>query len=85
MICKESVIHCDNQSAIQITLNQVFHSRTKHIDIRHHFIRDHVEKKDARLEYEPTETNTADILTKALAETRFNELRVKLGMIHMEV
>ena len=85
VICKESVIHCDNMSAIQITQNPVFHSRTKHIDIRHHFIRDHVEKKNVRLEYEPTETNTADILTKALAETRFNELRIKLGMIRMDV
>jgi hypothetical protein len=82
--CKESLIHYDNQSAIAKMYNPVHHARTKHIDIRHHFIRDHVEKKNIRIEYEPTETNTADILTKALAESRFNDLRIRLGMIRME-
>ena len=82
--CKQSLIHCDNQSAIAMMHNPVHHARTKHIDIRHHFLRDHVEKKNIIIEYEPTETNTADILTKALAESRFNDLRIRLGMIRME-
>ncbi|XP_059599385.1 retrovirus-related Pol polyprotein from transposon RE1 [Vitis vinifera] len=60
------VLFCDNTSAINISKNPVLHSRTKHIDIRHHFIRDLVEDKVVSLEYVPTEGQIADILTKPL-------------------
>jgi len=60
------VIHCDNTSAINISKNPVQHSRTKHIDIRHHFIFDLVESREIALMFIPTENQLADILTKPL-------------------
>ena len=81
---KEIPIFCDNTSTIAITQNPVLHSRTKHIDVRYHFIRDHVEKKNVRIEYVRTEKQIADIFTKPLSEARFIELRNELGMIEME-
>ena len=81
--CKEVKIMCDNTSAIAITQNPVLHSRTKHIDIKYHFIRDHVEKKDITLEYVAMEEQLADIFTKALCENRFSKLRLELGMIEL--
>ena len=64
-----------------MTYNPVLHSRCKHINIRHHFIRDHVEKNDIRIEKIATESQRADILTKPLAESRFKELCLELGLL----
>ncbi|KAK6145403.1 hypothetical protein DH2020_022223 [Rehmannia glutinosa] len=80
---KEIPIMCDNTSAIAITQNHVLHSRTKHIDARYHFIRDHVEKKDITLEYISTDKQIADIFTKPLCESRFEELKHELGLIEL--
>ncbi|XP_075492490.1 uncharacterized protein LOC142530542 [Primulina tabacum] len=77
----ESPIFCDNTSAIAITYNPAMHSRTKHIDIRHHFIRVHVMKKEIRLEYVHTDKQTADIFTKPLPEAKFSHFRNMLGLI----
>ena len=74
-------IRCDNTSAINISKNPVLHSRTKHIDIRHHFLRDHVEKKNIVLTHCRTEDQIADIFTKALSKDQFVNLRVLLGLI----
>ncbi|GJT11245.1 retrovirus-related pol polyprotein from transposon TNT 1-94 [Tanacetum coccineum] len=73
-------IFCDNTSAISISNNLVLHSRTKHIDIRYHFIRDHILKGDIELHLIPTEYQLADIFTKPLDEPTFNRLKVELGM-----
>ena len=81
---KETPTFCDNTSAIAITQNPVLHSRTKHIDVRFHFIRDHVKKKNVRIEYVCTEKQLADIFTKPLNEARFIQLKTELGMIEME-
>ena len=59
-------LYCDNLSAIYISKNPIQHSRTKHIDIRHHFIRDLVEEKVVTLEHVDTEEQLTDIFTKAL-------------------
>ena len=59
---------CDNTSAISISDNPVQHSRTKHIDVRHHFIREHVERGTIKLIYVPTEKQLANIFTKPLDE-----------------
>jgi hypothetical protein len=78
-------LYCDNLSAINISKNPIQHSRTKHIDIRHHFIRDLVEDKIVTLEHVTTEEQLADIFTKALDIKQFEKLRSKLGVcIHEE-
>ena len=73
-------IKCDNTSAINLTKNPIQHSRTKHIEIRHHFIRDHMENEDIILEYVPTENQLADIFTKPLNSERFEFIRGELGL-----
>ena len=73
-------IKCDNTSTINISKNPCLHSRTKHIEIRHHFIRDHVQKGDVELVYVDTENQLADILTKPLHEDRFCKIRREIGM-----
>jgi hypothetical protein len=77
------VIHCDNTNAINISKNPVRHSRTKHIDIRHHFIRDLVESREVALIFIPTENQLADILTKPLDGSRFESLRKAIGVCDM--
>ncbi|KAI3727550.1 hypothetical protein L6452_16166 [Arctium lappa] len=67
-------ILCDNSSAIAIANNPVLHSRSKHIDIRYHFIRDHISKGDIELHFIPTDLQLADLFTKPLDEARFNFL-----------
>ena len=75
-------IKCDNTSAINLSKNPVMHSRSKHIEIRHHFIRDHVQKDDIVLEFIETEFQLADIFTKPLDENRFIFIRRELGMLN---
>jgi hypothetical protein len=81
--CKFSKIPllCDNESAIKLVNNPVQHSRTKHIDIRHHFLRDHEAKGDIALRHVSTERQLADIFTKALDEQRFCALRSELNIL----
>ncbi|WJX61410.1 hypothetical protein P8452_46503 [Trifolium repens] len=73
-------LYCDNMSAINISKNPVQHSKTKHIDIRHHYIRDLVENKIVVLEHVGTKEQIADIFTKALDAVQFENLRGKLGI-----
>ncbi|KAJ9547551.1 hypothetical protein OSB04_020094 [Centaurea solstitialis] len=73
-------IYCDSKSAIAITCNPVQHTRTKHIDIRYHFIKDHVERGTIELYFVNTGYQLADLFTKPLDEKRFNFLISKLGM-----
>ena len=71
-------IKCDNTSAINISKNPVLRSRTKHIEIRHHF-RDHDLKGDVVLEYVDTKNKLADIFTKPLNKDSFYTIRRELG------
>ena len=73
-------LYCDNMSAISISKNPVQHSRTKHIDIRHHFIRELVEEKTINLEHVVSEKQLADIFTKGLDKNRFETLRAAIGL-----
>ena len=77
-------ICCDNTSAILITQNPVQHSKTKHIEIRYHFIRDNVDKGKVELWYIPTDKQIADILTKALDEKKTLFFISEMGMLTME-
>jgi hypothetical protein len=72
---------CDNESAIRLADNPVEHSRTKHIDIRHHFLRDHQQKGDIDIYHISTENQLADIFTKPLDEKRFCRLRSELNVL----
>nr|GEW11190.1 hypothetical protein [Tanacetum cinerariifolium] len=73
-------IYCDSKSAIAISCNPVQHSRTKHIAVRYHFIKEHVEKGTIELYFVKTDFQLADIFTKALLVDRFNYLVRRLGM-----
>ncbi|GJV14324.1 retrovirus-related pol polyprotein from transposon TNT 1-94 [Tanacetum coccineum] len=73
-------MYCDNKSAIALCCNNVQHSRSKHIDIRHHFIREQVEKGVVELYFVRTEYQLADIFTKALPRERFEFILPRLGM-----
>ena len=75
-----TVVKEDNQGTIALSRNPKYHPRTKHIDIKYHFIRDKVEKKELVLEYCPTEQMLADLLTKQLGKTLFQRLRGLMGV-----
>ncbi|GJR24673.1 putative ribonuclease H-like domain-containing protein [Tanacetum coccineum] len=75
-------IYIDNESTICIVKNPVYHSKTKHIAIRHHFIRDAYEKKLIQVLKIHTDDNVADLLTKAFDVSRFQFLVVTIGMIN---
>nr|GEY43121.1 retrovirus-related Pol polyprotein from transposon TNT 1-94 [Tanacetum cinerariifolium] len=77
-------IYCDSKSAIAISFNLVQHTRTKHIDVRYHFIKDYVEEGTIELYFVGTEYQLADLFTKSLPEARFKFLVEKLGMMSRE-
>ncbi|GJX08080.1 retrovirus-related pol polyprotein from transposon TNT 1-94 [Tanacetum coccineum] len=77
-------IFYDNTSAIAISNNPVLHSRTKHINIRYHFIRDHILKGDIALHFIPTEYQLVDIFTKPLDEPTFTRMKAELGMLNID-
>jgi hypothetical protein len=72
---------CDNESAIRLADNPVEHSHTKHIDIRHHFLRDHQQKEDIDVWHISTDHQLADIFTKPLDDKRFCKLRSELNVL----
>jgi hypothetical protein len=81
---KSAPLMCDSFSAICLAKNPVFHGRAKHIKVRHHFLRDHVEKGDIEMKYIDIERQLADIFTKPLDMTHFASLRGEggLGVCH---
>ncbi|KAJ9554165.1 hypothetical protein OSB04_018210 [Centaurea solstitialis] len=76
-----TVINCDNNSAIQLSKNAVLHGRSRHIDVKFHFIRDLVNKEMVVLKYCNTQDQIADIMTKPIKAEQFRKLREMLGMI----
>jgi hypothetical protein len=75
-----TIIYGDNQSAIKLSKNPEFHSRTKHIDIQHHFVREAHANGHVNIEYVPTEQQVADGLTKPLPKDAFVRFRSALGI-----
>ena len=76
-------IKCDNTNVISISKDLVQHFRTKHIEIRHHFLRDHAQKGDITLEFVSTKDQHVDIFTKPLSEEQFVDIRRQLGLISL--
>lgn len=74
------VIYVDNRSAIDLAKNPVFHGRSKHIDIRYHFIRECVEKGEIIIKHVSTDKQRADVLTKTMSATKFQRKRELLGI-----
>ena len=70
----------DNQGAIELAKNPSHHSRTKHIDIKYHHVRDTVARKVISLSYCPTDEMDADLLTKGLPRPKFEIFRERLGV-----
>jgi hypothetical protein len=73
-------VFCNNQAAIALASNGKFQSRTKHIDLRYHFIRSHVKNGTFKLYYCPTDDNVADAFTKALPRPRLQKLRLLMSL-----
>jgi hypothetical protein len=79
---KSVPLMCDSSSAICLAHNPVFHGRAKHIKVRHHFLRDHVEKGEIEIKFIDTERQLTDIFIKPLDSSRFASLRGELGVCH---
>ena len=75
-----TVIYCDNQSCIKLSVNPVFHDRSKHIDIRYNYIIYCVQRKIMLLSYIPMEDQDANILTNALTRRKFEYHRGRIGV-----
>ncbi|KAK7791618.1 hypothetical protein R5R35_014689 [Gryllus longicercus] len=76
----EIVIYCDNKSALSLAENPTFHNRSKHIAIRHHFVRDLLKNKILSLKYVSTENQIADFLTKGLTKKKHQWCTEKTGL-----
>jgi len=76
-----TVILCDNQSGICLLENLIFHDRSKHIDIKYHYIRDMVQRGAIRLQHIGTDEQVADILTNPLGKVKFLSFQEQLGVV----
>jgi hypothetical protein len=81
---RATVILCDNQSCIKMIENPVFHDRSKHIEIRYHYIRDMVQRGALKLLYVSMDEQVADVLTKPLSRVKFEHFRDKLGIVRKD-
>ena len=75
------ILLCDNQSAIHLSKNSTFHSRSKHIDVRHHWIRDVLDEKLLQLEKVHTDENGSDTMTKSLTKEKHDFCKGKAGLV----
>ncbi|CAF4946395.1 unnamed protein product [Pieris macdunnoughi] len=73
-------LYCDNQSAIKLTGTYSYHARSKHIDVRHHYLRNKVECGDLKIEYVGTDSMVADCLTKALPKPKHQHFLIAMGL-----
>ena len=76
----EYVVYCDSQSAIDLSKNATYHSRTKHIEVRYHWIRDATEGKRFKLKKIHTDKNAADMMTKVIPKQNMEFCSMLAGM-----
>ena len=81
-LLKRIPIFCDSESAMAISHNPIQHSRTKHIDIRYHFLKDHVQKENIEFYFVNSKDEISDVFTKALDAATFNRFLEMLGMLN---
>ena len=75
-----SKVHCDIQSAVKLAHNPIYHAKSKHIELKYHFVREKIESKEIELIYCNTSDNVAHIFTKLVGKIHFEVLRKKLGV-----
>ena len=80
IIVEMPTLHCDSESAIMQAKNRVFHAKTKHIDVKYHFIKDMLEDKLMVLVKVHTDDNPTDLMTKGLPPKRFTHCRALMGV-----
>ena len=80
-ITEPVTLYCDNTNAINISKNAMMHTKTKHIAIRHHYVRELVQDKEVKMEYVNRKEKITDIFTKALPKDAHEYLRHKIGVI----
>ena len=73
--------YCDNKSCMKLFENLVFYDKSKHIEIKYHYIGDMVQRGAVKLQYVATDEQIADVLTKPLARVKFEYVREKLGVL----
>ena len=78
-------INCNNQSAIKLAKNSIFHARTKHIEVYHHFVKKEVEFGETKLDCVSTDAQSADIFMKSLNKLKFELYRSKLGFTSLSM
>lgn len=78
------ILYIDNKSAIDLAKNSVFHGRSKHIDVRYHFIRECVERREIVIKHVSSDLQRADILTKGLSTVKFERMRKLLGVKELD-
>ena len=78
-------LYCDSQSAIHLSKNPMFHSRSKHIDVRYHWVRDVIESKQLMLEKIHTDDNASDMMTKALPKDKIIHCRKTAGVMELPI
>jgi hypothetical protein len=76
-----TLIYWNNQSCVKLSKNPVFHNKSKHMEIKYHFIRDMVQKGAMELRYISTDEQIANILTKLLSRVKYEYFKDKLGMM----
>lgn len=76
---KQATIYCNNQGTFALAKNTVYQQRSKHIDIKYHFIRTEIQKHTIKLDYIPMEENVADLFTKPIGRTKLNKFFTALN------
>ena len=77
-------IFCDNQSCVKLSENPVFHDKSKHIEIKYHYIKDMVQRREVKLQYVATNEKIVDVLMKPLARVKFEYFKEKIGVLKIK-